>query len=251
MSTPNGQQEPYSPNPDQRGEQPSQASGAQGTSAPEEDIPRQQASREDQQAAPGPGQHVPRQGAGWEGGQQGTYNAYPPASGYFSGSAGPPSYLQGGPANFGEAVVGAMSNIFTYRGRASRSAFWWFALLEVIASWSSAGYPMCPRPRASSSTSSLGSLWSSPASPWRSGGCMTLIGPAGGGGSASCRSWAESSSWSSTSCRERRDPTATTSLVNCPREHAPLPGPVVRDAEPGAPAAAHLAGSSRSRPGSN
>ena len=133
MSTPNGQREPYSPNPDQRGEQPSQASGAQGTSAPEEDIPRQQASREDQQAAPGPGQHVPRQGAGWEGGQQGTYNAYPPASGYFSGSAGPPSYLQGGPANFGEAVVGAMSNIFTYRGRASRSAFWWFALLEVIA----------------------------------------------------------------------------------------------------------------------
>jgi uncharacterized membrane protein YhaH (DUF805 family) len=133
MSTPNGQQEPYSPNPDQRGEQPSQASGAQGTSAPEEDIPRQQASREDQQAAPGPGQHVPRQGAGWEGGQQGTYNAYPPASGYFPGSAGPPSYLQGGPANFGEAVVGAISNIFTYWGRASRSAFWWFALLEVIA----------------------------------------------------------------------------------------------------------------------
>jgi uncharacterized membrane protein YhaH (DUF805 family) len=133
MSTPNGQQEPYRPNPDQRGDQPSQASGAQGTSAPEENIPRQQASPEDQHAAPGQGQHVPRQDAGWAGGQQGTYNAYPPASGYVPGSVGPPSYLQGGPANFGEAVVGAMSNIFTYWGRASRSAFWWFALLEVIA----------------------------------------------------------------------------------------------------------------------
>jgi uncharacterized membrane protein YhaH (DUF805 family) len=133
MSTPNGQQEPYRSNPDQRGDQPSQASGAQGTSAPEEDIPRQQASREDQQAGPGQGQHVPRQGAGWGGGQQGTYNAYPPGSGYVPGSASPPSYLQGGPAGFGEAVVGAMSNIFTYWGRASRSAFWWFALLEVIA----------------------------------------------------------------------------------------------------------------------
>jgi uncharacterized membrane protein YhaH (DUF805 family) len=27
-----------------------------------------------------------------------------------------------------------MTNVFTYRGRASRSAFWWFALLQVIAS---------------------------------------------------------------------------------------------------------------------
>jgi len=132
MSTPNGQQEPYGPDPDRRGEQPSQASGAQGTSAPEEDIPRQQGSREDQHA-PRQDQHVPRQDAGWAGGQQGTYNAYPPGSGYVPGRAGPPSYLQGGPAGFGEAVVGAMGNIFTYWGRASRSAFWWFALLEVIA----------------------------------------------------------------------------------------------------------------------
>ncbi len=133
MSTPNGQQEPYGPNPDRRGEQPSQASGAQDTSAPEEDIPRQQASREDQYAPRGD-QHVPRQDAGWADGQQGTYNAYPPASGYVPGSsAGPAAYLQGAPVGFVAAIRGAMSNIFTYRGRASRSAFWWFALLEVIA----------------------------------------------------------------------------------------------------------------------
>jgi uncharacterized membrane protein YhaH (DUF805 family) len=101
---------------------------------PEEGIPRQQASREDQQAAPGPGQHVPRQDGGWADGQQGTYHAYPPASGYVPASdAVPDSYLQGAPVGFGAAIREAMSNMFTYRGRASRSAFWWFALLEIIA----------------------------------------------------------------------------------------------------------------------
>jgi uncharacterized membrane protein YhaH (DUF805 family) len=65
--------------------------------------------------------------------QQQAYSAYPQASGYFPGSAAPPSYLEGGPAGFGEAIRGAIGNIFTYRGRASRSAFWWFALVEVIA----------------------------------------------------------------------------------------------------------------------
>jgi uncharacterized membrane protein YhaH (DUF805 family) len=41
-------------------------------------------------------------------------------------------YLQGGPAGFGEAVSGAFRNIFTYSGRASRSAYWWFVLFNVI-----------------------------------------------------------------------------------------------------------------------
>jgi uncharacterized membrane protein YhaH (DUF805 family) len=139
MSTPNGQQEPSGPNPNEPGQQPSQTPGAQDTRGPEDDIPRQQAPREDQYAAPGPDQQVPGQGqqapgqdAGWAGAQQGTYNAYPPSGGYYSGGARPLSYLDGAPVGFGDAIRGGINNIFTYRGRASRSAFWWFALLQVI-----------------------------------------------------------------------------------------------------------------------
>jgi uncharacterized membrane protein YhaH (DUF805 family) len=133
MSTPNGHQEPDGPNPREPGQQPPQTPGGQDTRAPEEDIPRQQAPREDQYAAPGQGQQVPGQGAGGTGGQQGTYNAYPAGGGYYPGGARPLSYLDGAPVGFGDAVRGGVGNIFTYRGRASRSAFWWFALLEVIA----------------------------------------------------------------------------------------------------------------------
>jgi uncharacterized membrane protein YhaH (DUF805 family) len=146
MSTPNGQQEPNGPNLNQPGPQPSQVPAGQDTYAPEEDIPRQQAPREDQyaapgqgQQAPGQGQQVPGQGAGPADSRQGTYNAYPPAGGYYPGGARPLSYLDGAPVGFGDAVRGAVRNIFTYYGRASRSAFWWFALLEVnvylIVSW--------------------------------------------------------------------------------------------------------------------
>jgi uncharacterized membrane protein YhaH (DUF805 family) len=141
MSTPNGQQEPFGPN--EPGQQPPQTPGGQDTRGPEEDIPRQQAPREDQYAAPGQGQQVPGQGqqvpgqnTGGMGGQQGTYNAYPAAGGaggYYPGGARPLGYLDGAPVGFGDAVGGAVRNIFTYWGRASRSAFWWFALLEVIA----------------------------------------------------------------------------------------------------------------------
>jgi uncharacterized membrane protein YhaH (DUF805 family) len=121
MSTPDGQQEPYGPNPYQPGNEPSQAPGGQGTRGPEDDIPRQQAPREDQSSHPGQGQ--------W-----GTYSAYPPpAGGPYPGGARPLSYLDGAPVGFVDAVREAFGNIFTYRGRASRSAFWWFALLQVIA----------------------------------------------------------------------------------------------------------------------
>jgi uncharacterized membrane protein YhaH (DUF805 family) len=148
MSSPNGheQEQPHGQNSYQSGQQPPQTPAGQDTYAPEEDIPRQQAPREDQYAAPGQGQQVPGQGqqvpgqgqapgqdAGWAGGQQGTYNAYPPGGGYYPGGARPLSYLDGAPVGFGDAVRGGINNIFTYRGRASRSAFWWFALLEVIA----------------------------------------------------------------------------------------------------------------------
>jgi uncharacterized membrane protein YhaH (DUF805 family) len=142
MSTPNGHQEPFGPN--EPGQQPPQTPGGQDTRGPEEDIPRQQAPREDQYAAPGQdqyaapgqGQQVPGQNTSGMGGQQGTYNAYPAAGGpggYYPGGARPLGYLDGAPVGFGDAVGGAVRNIFTYWGRASRSAFWWFALLEVIA----------------------------------------------------------------------------------------------------------------------
>ena len=147
MSTPNGQPGPYGPNPDQPAQRPSQGSG-QGTYGAEEDIPRQQASHEDQHAGQGQrsgqgqGQYVPGQGGPWAGGQQGgTYGAYPSAGpssggygpgGYPPGGPGPLSYLQGAPVGFADAIQGAMTNIVTLRGRASRSAFWWFALLQLI-----------------------------------------------------------------------------------------------------------------------
>ncbi len=44
----------------------------------------------------------------------------------------PRAYLQGGPVGFGDAVKLALRNIFTYQARASRSAYWWFALFSVI-----------------------------------------------------------------------------------------------------------------------
>ena len=55
--------------------------------------------------------------------------AYPPAGYPAPASLG---YLEGGPVGFGEAVRQAFSNGFVYRGRASRSAYWWFVLFEVI-----------------------------------------------------------------------------------------------------------------------
>jgi uncharacterized membrane protein YhaH (DUF805 family) len=120
MNTPNGQQEPYGTDPTQPGQQPPQPQGRQDTRAPEDDIPRP---RED---------------------QHGSYNAYPAGEqyagagqygegGYYRGGGGQLSYLNGGPVGFVDAIRGAIGNIFTLRGRASRSAFWWFALLQVIA----------------------------------------------------------------------------------------------------------------------
>ena len=134
MSTPNGQQEPYGQDPYQPGQEPSRAPQGQETRGPEEDIPRQQAPREDQYAGPQQGQQVPGQGTGWAGGQQGAYpsGGYQSTGEYYAGAAGELSYLNGAPVDFSGAVRGAVGNTFTYRGRASRSAFWWFALVAVI-----------------------------------------------------------------------------------------------------------------------
>jgi len=48
---------------------------------------------------------------------------------------GPDGYLHGGPVGFGDAIKLAFQNAFTYQGRASRSAYWWFALFSLIVSF--------------------------------------------------------------------------------------------------------------------
>jgi uncharacterized membrane protein YhaH (DUF805 family) len=75
-------------------------------------------------------EQIPGQ-APWAGGQQDQQGQQYQAGGY--GSAGPLSYLQGAPVGFADAVRGAFTHPLTLRGRASRSAFWWFELLAVIA----------------------------------------------------------------------------------------------------------------------
>jgi uncharacterized membrane protein YhaH (DUF805 family) len=47
-------------------------------------------------------------------------------------AAGPRSYLQGGPAGFGEAIKDGLRDWLVYRGRASRSGYWWFILFTAI-----------------------------------------------------------------------------------------------------------------------
>ena len=42
----------------------------------------------------------------------------------------PITYLQGAPVSFGQAVKMAFRHGFALRGRASRSAYWWFALFQ-------------------------------------------------------------------------------------------------------------------------
>jgi uncharacterized membrane protein YhaH (DUF805 family) len=77
-------------------------------------------------------------GQGDQGRWQGGYGAYPqsggydPGAGYGYGPARPSGYLDGGPVGFGDAAREAFRHIFTYRGRASLSAFWWFSLIAAI-----------------------------------------------------------------------------------------------------------------------
>jgi uncharacterized membrane protein YhaH (DUF805 family) len=61
------------------------------------------------------------------------YTPYPESPGSSYGEPEPRrGYLQGGPVGFGEAITEGFRNIFTFSGRASRSAFWWFALGAII-----------------------------------------------------------------------------------------------------------------------
>jgi uncharacterized membrane protein YhaH (DUF805 family) len=68
--------------------------------------------------------------SGDQGGYGQPYQPYPQGSGGEPGT--PRGYLQGGPVGFGEAISQAFSNILTFNGRASRSAYWWVFLFLVI-----------------------------------------------------------------------------------------------------------------------
>lgn len=69
--------------------------------------------------------------------QPGGYPPYPGGTdpGYPSpsGPSGTAAYLHGAPVSFGDAVLLGLRNLVNFRGRASRSAFWWFLLFTVIA----------------------------------------------------------------------------------------------------------------------
>jgi uncharacterized membrane protein YhaH (DUF805 family) len=101
--------------------------GQHGTRTPGEDIPRQEPPRHDRddQRDPYPPQ------ASYTPYPQGTDPGYAGGTGLASGP-GQRSYLNGGPASFGPAVSQGLSNLLTFRGRASRSAYWWFILFTII-----------------------------------------------------------------------------------------------------------------------
>ena len=76
------------------------------------------------------GGYPPQGGYGQPQGGYGQQSGYAPQGGYAPAAQG---YLQGGPVDFRDAVNLGIRNAFTYTGRASRSAYWWFAAFEVVA----------------------------------------------------------------------------------------------------------------------
>jgi uncharacterized membrane protein YhaH (DUF805 family) len=63
-------------------------------------------------------------GPGYPGG------GYDPQQGFQQGSQ--QGYLQGGPVDFQGAIRQQIANVLTFNGRASRSAYWWYALALLI-----------------------------------------------------------------------------------------------------------------------
>jgi uncharacterized membrane protein YhaH (DUF805 family) len=102
---------PYDPGQQQGGNDPQGGYSAQGGNAPQGSYP------------PPQGGYSP---------QGGGYAPYPQQQGGYAPAGDPRGYLQGGPVGFTDAIKLAFQNIFEYKGRASRSAYWWFALAELI-----------------------------------------------------------------------------------------------------------------------
>lgn len=117
MSTPNGPYDPYSQQQDSGQQQPPY--GGQQPPYGQQQPPYGQPGYGQQQYASYPG---------------GPYGSPQPGYGspYTPPPGGPDGYLRGGPVGFGDAVKLAFQNAFNYQGRASRSAYWWYALATGI-----------------------------------------------------------------------------------------------------------------------
>jgi uncharacterized membrane protein YhaH (DUF805 family) len=121
MSTPNGPYDPYSQQPQDPGQQQPPYGGQQQPPYGQQQPGYGQPSYGQQQQQPY---------ASYPGGPYGTQQAgygapYPPAG-------GPEGYLSGGPVTFSDSIKLAFQNAFVYQGRASRSAYWWFALAVFV-----------------------------------------------------------------------------------------------------------------------
>ena len=145
MSTPHSPFDPYSPG--------SQDAGQQGPYGQPQQGPYGQPQQGGYgQPTQGGGYGQPQQGGGYGQPQQGGYGQ-PPQGGYvpYGGGPygqqpyqagygapyappppGPDGYLRGGAVGFGDAIKLAFQNSFVYQGRASRSAYWWYALFACI-----------------------------------------------------------------------------------------------------------------------
>ncbi|HEX4830912.1 MAG TPA: DUF805 domain-containing protein [Trebonia sp.] len=64
------------------------------------------------------------------GAQQGAYGAMPQGMG--GSPFAPGTYLAGGPVSFQQSIQEGLKNAFQYQGRASLSAYWWWALAAGI-----------------------------------------------------------------------------------------------------------------------
>ena len=127
MSTPYG---PYDPGQQQGGYPPQGGNAPQGGG-----YPPPQGGYPSQGGYARQGGYPPQGGYAQQGGyppQGGGYAAYPQQQGGYAPAGAPRGYLQGGPVGFTDAIKLAFQNIFEYNGRASRSAYWWFALAELI-----------------------------------------------------------------------------------------------------------------------
>jgi uncharacterized membrane protein YhaH (DUF805 family) len=151
MSTPNDQPGSYGPNPlqddqqqygqqqyeqPQYGQPPGQQYGQQYGQPPGQQYGQQYGQPPGQQYGQQHGQPPWQQYGQQQYGQgpdevRSPYPAYPGPGGYApAGAAG--GYLNGDGVGFAQAVKDGFRNIVTWRGRASRSAYWWFSLFSVI-----------------------------------------------------------------------------------------------------------------------
>jgi uncharacterized membrane protein YhaH (DUF805 family) len=64
----------------------------------------------------------------------GSYTPYGTPQGGYAPQGGPQQrgYLQGGPVDFQSAIRLQIENVMNFNGRASRSAYWWYALALFI-----------------------------------------------------------------------------------------------------------------------